>query len=117
MDFDALQKNAEHLEKLLADLPKAQPQVLKDFAVGLREVLADLLKDRREPIRPGQIFRDAAAKGLVPGDIAPRGDALLIRWAGKVVPQDEAAVKEDAARWTALAQKVVPILKSYRKKE
>ena len=109
MDFEQLQKNARRLEELLGEVGQAKPQALKEFALGLRDVLSDLLKDRREPIRPGQIFRDAAAKGLVPGDVAPRGDALLVRWTGRIVPQDEAAVKEDAARWSAVGQKVVPV--------
>jgi len=117
MDFEELQKDAERLEKLLPDVREGKPTALQALAVGVRDVLSDLLKDRRDAIRPGQIFRDAAAKGLVPGDIAARGDALLIRWTGKVVPQDPAAVKEDAARWVAVAEKVLPVVRSYRKKE
>ena len=117
MDFEQLQKDVERLEKFLPEVREGKGPALKDFAGALRDVLSALLKDRREHIRPGQIFRDAAAKGLVPGDIAPRGDALLVRWTGKVVPQDGAAVKEDASRWTAVAEKVLPVLKSYRKKD
>jgi hypothetical protein len=117
MDFEQLQKDAARLETLLPDVRAGKAAALKDLATGVRDVLSFLLKDRREPIRPGQIFRDAAAKGLVPGDIAPRGDALIVRWAGKVVPQDEAVVKEDATRWVAVAEKVVPVFKAYRKKD
>lgn len=117
MDFEQLQKDAERLEKLLPDVKEGKGPSMKEFAGALRDVLSALLKDRREQIRPGQIFRDAAAKGFVPGDVAPRGDALLVRWTGKVVPQDPAAVKEDAARWAAVAEKLLPVLKSYRKKD
>lgn len=115
MDFEQLQKDVARLEERLDGLRKADPKAVRDFAVGLRGILMDLLKDRKEPVRPGQIFKDAAAKGLVPGDIAPRGDALLIRWSGQVTPAAPEAVAEDATRWTAVAEKVLPVLKAYRK--
>lgn len=117
MDFERLQKDVEGLERLLEDARKAQPSAVKGFMVGLREVLVAFLKDRREPIRPGQIFRDAAAKSIVPGDVAPRGDALFVRWAGNVTPQDPGAIKDDAAKVVALAEKVLPVLKAYRKEK
>ena len=88
---------------------------MKEFAVGLKAILMALLKDRRDPIRPGQIFKDAAAKSLVPGDIAARGDALLVRWTGSVTPQDPQAIKDDAQRLSDVADKVLPVLKSYKK--
>ena len=115
MDFDKLQQDVATLEKSVAGVKKADAAAMKEFAVHLKGILMALLKDRREPIRPGQIFKDAAAKSLVPGDIAPRGDALLVRWAGNVTPQDPQAVKDDAAKFTALAEKVLPVLKAYKK--
>jgi hypothetical protein len=115
MDFDKLQEKVAQLEKVVPGIKKAEAASLKEFCVGLKEVLMSLLKDRREPIRPGQIFKDAAAKSLVPGDIAARGDALLMRWSGNVSPQDPQAVKDDADRLSAVAEKVLPVLKSYKK--
>jgi hypothetical protein len=64
-----------------------------------------------------EIFKDAAAKNLVPGDIAARGDALLLRWAGNVQPKDPQAVKDDAARLVAVAEKTLPVLKTYTVKD
>lgn len=114
MDYEKLQKEVETLDGYLPGLREARPEACKGFAVALREILMGLLKDRKDPIRPGQIFKDAAAKNLVPGDIAPRGDALLLRWAGNVTPADPAAVKEDAARLAGVADKLLPVLKSYK---
>ena len=115
MDFEKLQEDVATLEKSVAGVKKADAAAMKEFAVHLKEILCALLKDRREPIRPGQIFKDAAAKSLVPGDIAPRGDALLVRWAGNVTPQDPQAIKDDSARLSDVADKVLPVLKSYKK--
>jgi hypothetical protein len=117
MDLDKLQKDADHLAALVDRMKKAEPAALREFAVGLRDVLVSFLKDRKEPIRPGQWFKDAAAKNIVPGDIAPRADALLIRWAGHVTPQDPSVVKEDAAKFSAVAEKTIPILKAYKKEK
>jgi hypothetical protein len=115
MDFDKLQEKVSGLEKSVAGMKKGDAAVLKHFAIDLKEILCFLLKDRKQPIRPGQIFKDAAAKDLVPGDIAARGDILLMRWSGGVTPQDAQAVKDDAERFTAVAEKVLPVLKSYKK--
>jgi hypothetical protein len=115
MDFDKLQEQVTRLEKSVPGIKKAEPAALKEFSVGLRDVLMQFLKDRREPIRPGQIFKDAAAKSIVPGDIAARGDALLVRWTGHVTPQDPQVLKDDAERLAAVAEKVLPVLKSYKK--
>ncbi|MBI3856067.1 MAG: hypothetical protein HY293_10305 [Planctomycetes bacterium] len=117
MDFDKLQENVARLEKCSAGVKTGDPAALKEFAVGLKEILVAFLKDRREPIRPGQIFKDAAAKSLVPGDIAARGDALLVRWSGGVSPQDPQAIKDDAARLSDVAEKVLPVLKAYKKEK
>lgn len=117
IDFDKLQKDVETLEKHAEAAKKADPAAMKDFAVGLREILSVFLKDRREPIRPGQIFKDAAAKNIVPGDIAPRADALLVRWTGTVTPRDPGAIKEDAIRFASVAEKTLPVLKAYRKEK
>jgi len=115
MDFEKLQEKVSHLEKSVAGVKKGDAAVMKDFAVGLKEVLSVFLKDRKQPIRPGNIFKDAAAKDLVPGDIAARGDILIMRWTGSVTPQDAQAVKDDAERLAAVAEKILPILKSYKK--
>jgi len=115
MDFEKLQEQVARLEKSVPGVKKGDAAALKEFTVGLKDILMKLLKDRREPIRPGQIFKDAAAKSLVPGDIAARGDALLMRWTGSVTPQDPQAVKDDAERLVAVADKVLPVLKAYKK--
>ena len=117
MDFAKLQENVAALEKSVPGLKEGQPEAVRGFAVGLRDVLVSLLKDRRDPIRPGQIFKDAAAKNLVPGDIAARGDALLLRWAGNVRPTDAKAVKDDAERLLGIAEKTLPVLKAYKPKD
>ena len=115
MDFTKLQEDVGKLEGSVPGLREGQAQACRGFAVGLRDILMALLKDRREPIRPGQIFKDAAAKNLVPGDVAARGDALLLRWAGNVTPKDPQTIKDDAARLVAVAEKTLPVLKSYQK--
>jgi hypothetical protein len=115
MDFDKLQENVAKLEKSASGVKKGDAAAMKEFAVGLKEVLTTFLKARKEQIRPGNIFKDAAAKSIVPGDIAPRGDALLMRWTGSVTPQDPQAIKDDAARLSDVADKVLPVLKSYKK--
>jgi hypothetical protein len=115
MDFIKLQEDVARLEQSTAGVKKGDAAAMKEFAVGLKNILVAFLKDRREPIRPGQIFKDAAAKSIVPGDIAARGDALLVRWAGGVTPQDPKVVQEDAARLSGVAEKVLPVLKSYKK--
>ena len=117
IDFEKLQKDVQTLEKSAEGVKKADPVAMKEFAVRLRDILTTFLKDRREPIRPGQIFKDAAAKNIVPGDIAPRADALLIRWTGHVTPQDAQAVKDDAAKFATVAEKTLPILKAYKKEK
>ena len=117
MDFTKLQEDVGKLEGSVAGLREGQAQACKSFAVGLRDILMALLKDRREPIRPGQIFKDAASKNLVPGDVAARGDALLLRWAGNVTPKDPQVIKDDAARLVAVAEKTLPVLKSYQKEK
>jgi hypothetical protein len=117
IDFEQFQKDVAELEKALGAAKKADPAAMKQLAVGLKDLLSQFLKSRKEPIRPGQIFKDAAAKNLVPGDIAPRGDALLIRWAGNVTPQDAQAIKDDAAKLALVAEKTLPVLKTYRKEK
>ena len=115
MDFEKLQEDVARLEKSNAGVKKGDAAAMKVFALGLKNILSALLKDRRDPIRPGQIFKDAAAKSLVPGDIAARGDALLVRWTGSVTPQDPQAIKDDAQRLSDVADKVLPVLKAYKK--
>ena len=117
IDFEQLQKDVAELEKQSAGLTKADPAAMKVFAVGLRDILVTFLKSRREPVRSGQIFKDLAAKSIIPGDIAARGDALLIRWAGNVTPQDPQAIKDDAAKLASVAEKTLPVLKAYRKEK
>ena len=115
MDFDKLQENVAKLEKSSLGVKKGDAAAMKEFAVGLKDVLVTFLKGRKEQIRPGNIFKDAAAKSIVPGDIAARGDALLMRWTGSVTPQDPQAIKDDAARLSDVADKVLPVLKAYKK--
>ena len=115
MDFEKLQEHVVKLEKSVPGIKKADAAALKEFSVGLKNILMMLLKDRRDPIRPGQIFKDAAAKSLVPGDIAARADILLMRWTGHVTPTDPQTIKDDAERLGGVADKVVPVLKSYKK--
>lgn len=117
MDFAKLQEDVAALDKALPGLKDAQADALHKFAVKLRDILMSLLKDRKDPIRPGQIFKDAAAKNLVPGDIAARGDALLLRWSGNVRPKDEKTIKDDAERLLGIAEKTLPVLKSYKPKD
>jgi len=117
MDFEKLQEDVGELEKKAEGMKKADPAAIKAFAVGLRDILTAFLKDRKEPVRPGQIFKDAASKNIVPGDIAARGDALLVRWAGHVTPQDPQTIKDDAAKLVSVAEKTLPVLKAYRKEK
>ena len=116
MDFEMLQKEVAKLEQDLADASSGNPSAMKVFCVRLRDILILFLKDRKEPVRQGRWFRDAAAKSIVPGDIAPRADSLLVRWAGNVTPTDPEAIKDDAARLAAVASKILPTLKSYTPK-
>ncbi len=132
IDFEKLAKNVEKLEKaagtvgevekrkqeeLDAKTVDAARQAMKNFVVTARDILTMFLKDRKEQIRPGHLFRDAAAKSIVPGDAADRGDALLVRWGGNVTPTDPHSVHEDAIKLSALAGKLVPVLKAYKKEE
>jgi uncharacterized protein YdcH (DUF465 family) len=59
MDFEKLQERVTRLEQTLPGIKKADAASLKEFSVGLKDILMQFLKDRREPIRPGQIFKDA----------------------------------------------------------
>jgi hypothetical protein len=120
IDFEKLQKDVAKMETdaaKFADAKKADPQAMKAFVAAARDVLTTFLKDRKEQIRPGHIFQNAAAKSIIPTDIAARGDALLIRWGGSVTPTDARAIEDDAAKLAAVAQKLLPVLKAYRKEE
>ena len=79
MDFEKLQEQVTRLEKSLPGIKKAEPAALKDFSVGLKDVLMQFLKDRREPIRPGQIFKDAAAKMVTAGIAGAQGRSPGLR--------------------------------------
>ena len=117
MDFDKLQERVGKLEKHAKGFAKADANALKAFAEGLRNIIMDFLKDVKEPVRPGHMFRDAGAKNILPGDMAGIGDNLLIRWAGRVTPKDPKTVAEDAVQMKELADKILPVLKSYQKDE
>jgi hypothetical protein len=117
MDFDKLQERVGKLEKHVKGFAKADVNALKAFSEEVKAILMDFLKDRREPIRPGHLFRDAAAKNIVPGDMADRGDNLLIRWAGRVTPNDAKVIAEDAGQLTELADRLIPVLKAYQREE
>ena len=116
MDYEQLQADVTKLEKIAKGF--ASPTdggPLKEFAVGLRSILQALLKDRKEQVRPGQICKDAAAKSLIPGEVAARADVLLIKWGGNVTPQDPQSIQDGAEKFKAVAEKVLPVLKSYQK--
>jgi len=117
MDFDKLQERVGKLEKHAKGFAKSDVNALKAFAEGVRNILMDFMKDRKEPVRPGHLFRDAAAKNIVPGDMADRGDNLLIRWAGRVTPNDPKVITEDAAQLKDLADRLLPVLKAYQREE
>lgn len=117
MDFDKLQERVAKLEKHVKGFGKPDPNALKAFAEGLKNILMDFLKDRKEPVRPGHLFRDAGAKNIVPGEMSGLGDNLLIRWGGRVTPNDPKILEEDAAQMKDLADKILPVLKAYRKDE
>ncbi len=130
IDFEKLAKDVEKLEhsaKTFGAIEKTKPEdldattltatrdAMKLHMTTLRDIVAMFLKDRKEQIRTGHMFKDAAAKSILPTDVAARGDALLIKWGGSVTPTDPKAVHEDAIRLTQMAAKVVPVLKAYRK--
>jgi hypothetical protein len=116
MDFEKIQEEVGKLEKLAEGFgTTAEAPSLRKFAVGLRDLLQTFLKDRRQPIRPGQICKDAAEKNIIPGDIAPRADGLILRWGGAVTPQMAQVVKDDGARFATVAAKILPVLKAYCK--
>jgi hypothetical protein len=116
MDFEKLQESVLKLESAAKDVDgKNALQAMRTFASGLKSILQSLLKDRKELVRPGQVCRDAAAKNLIPGDIAARADVLLTKWGGSVTPTDEASIKDGAEKFKAVAEKLIPVLKAYRK--
>jgi hypothetical protein len=115
MDFEKLQERVGKLEKHVKGVGKHDANAMKAFAEGVKNILMDFLKDRKEPVRPGHIFQDAAAKNIVPGDLAGVGDNLLIRWGGRVTPNDPKSVEDDAAQMKKLADELMPVLKSYKK--
>jgi hypothetical protein len=117
MDFEKLHERVGKLEKHAKGVAKKDANAMKAFAEGLKNVLMDFLKDRKEPVRPGHLFQDAAAKNILPGDLAGVGDNLLIRWGGRVSPNDPKTVEEDASQMKELADKVLPVLKAYKKEE
>ncbi len=130
IDFEKLAKDIEKLErsaKTFGAIEKRKPEELDANALTtardamklhmttLRDIVAMFLKDRKEQIRTGHMFKDAAAKSILPTDAAARGDALLIKWGGSVTPTDARAVHEDSIRLSQMAAKIVPVLKAYRK--
>lgn len=110
MDFDKFQERVTRLSDSVAKVKEGDAGAMKEFARGLKEALVDFLKHRREAIHPGRIARDAAAKNIIPGDVAPRLDALLVRWGGNVTP---AEAGDDAGKMAACAEKVLPVLRAY----
>ena len=114
MDYEKLQERVGKLEKHVKGFAKSDPNALKAFAEGVKNILMDFMKDRKEPVRPGHLFRDAGAKNIVPGDMAGLGDNLLIRWAGRVTPNEPASVADDAVQMKELADKILPVLKAYK---
>jgi len=118
MDFEKIQEEVGKLEKLTEGFgTTAEAPSLRKFAVGLRDLLQIFLKDRRQPIRPGRLCKDAAEKNLIPGEIAQRADMLILRWGGTVTPQMAQIVKDDGAKFATVAAKILPVLKAYRKEQ
>jgi hypothetical protein len=117
MDYEKLHERVGKLEKHAKGLGKADPNAMKAFAEGVKNILMDFLKDRKEPVRPGHLFKDAGAKNIIPGELSNLGDNLLVRWGGRVSPTDPKTVEEDAAALKDLADKMLPVLKAYRKEE
>ena len=116
MDYEKLQVDVAKLETVAKGFTsKAEGGALTEFAVGLRSILQVLLQDRKEQVRPGQICKDAAAKNLIPGDVAARADVLLIKWGGNVTPQDPQSIKDGIEKFKAVAEKILPVLKTYQK--
>ena len=130
MDFEKLQKHIDKLEtygKTIADssaksaddfdkdakLRESAKQAMKNYAGTLKQLLMDHLKEGKKPVRPGQLYKDCAAESFVPGELA--GDNLLIKWAGNVTPSAGRDVHEGTAQFSAVSQKLLPVLKAYRK--
>ncbi len=130
MNFEKLQKQVEKLESSSrtigdgakrpagdfekdAKLRESARQAMRDFAGTLKTLLMDHLKERKEPVRPGQLYRDAAAKNFVPGDVA--GDPLLVKWSGSVTPTAPKDVYDEVVRFKTVAERLLPVLKAYRK--
>ena len=130
MDFEKLEKQVAKLElcsstiadgakRTAADFEKdaklreAARQAMRDFAGTLKTLLMEHLKERKEPVRPGQLYRDAAAKNFVPGDVA--GDPLLIKWGGNVTPTAGRDVHDECGRFKTVAERLLPVLKAYKK--
>jgi len=117
MDFEKLQERVVKLEKHAKGLAKSDADAMKAFAEGVKNILMDFLKDRKEPVRPGHLFRDAGAKNIIPGDMSGLGDNLLIRWGGRVTPNDPKSIADDAVQMKEIADKLLPVLKAYKKED
>ena len=126
MNIEKLQKHVEKLESSAKALASAKGdyekdakaresarQAMKAFATELKELLMDYLKENKMQVRPGQLYRDAAGKSFVPGDFG--GDNLIIKWGGHVTPVSPKDIQDEAVRFTAAAEKLLPILKAYQK--
>ncbi len=130
MDFEKLQKHIEKLEtygKSIADsagkpvdafekdakLRDGAKQAMKNYAGVLKQILMDHLKETKKPVRTGQLYKDCAAVNFVPGDVA--GDTLLIKWGGNVTPSAARDVHEEATRFVTVSDRLLPVLKAYRK--
>ncbi len=109
---DASKKPADDFEKD-AKLRESAKQAMKNFAVTLKLLLMDYLKESKAPVRPGQLYRDCAAKSFVPSDLPC--DNLIIKWGGNVTPSSGHDVHDEAARFVAVSEKLLPVLKAYQK--
>jgi hypothetical protein len=126
MNIEKLQKHVEKLESFAKALAAAKGdyekdakaresarQSMKNFATELKVLLMDYLKENKMPVRPGQLYRDAAGKSFVPGDFG--GDNLIIKWGGNVTPASPKEIQDEAARFLTAAEKLLPVLKAYQK--
>ena len=80
MDFDKLQEKVSHLEKSVAGVKKGDAAIMRDFALGLKEVLSVFLKDRKA----GVVVKKDTAIHKQMGKLVPFAEASDIKADGKV---------------------------------
>jgi len=102
------------LEKSVAGVKKGDAALMKNFAVDLKESCVSSSRTASSPsVR--EHLQGRRRQGSHPGDIAARGDILLMRWSGGVTPHDAQASRMTRSASHSVAEKVLPVLKSYKK--